>query len=101
MVKKVRMSIKALSAGALLYQGCAGSGIRYPVKFRHPALSGIRYKFAGYLPDSTVTYFVTIMKRKSLLGVCETRTIFTSPIVKHEQLLSMRRITTKLRHIFS
>jgi hypothetical protein len=26
----------------------------------------IRYKFAGYLPDSTVRYFVTIMK---LLGV--------------------------------
>ena len=34
------------------------TGIRYPVKFRHPALSGIRYKFAGYLPDSTVRYFL-------------------------------------------
>jgi hypothetical protein len=45
------------------------TGIRYPVKFRHPALSGIRYKFAGYLPDSTVIYFLTTMKRKSLLGV--------------------------------
>jgi hypothetical protein len=45
------------------------TGIRYPVKFRHPALSGIRYKFAGYLPDSTVRYFFTTMKRKSLLGV--------------------------------
>jgi hypothetical protein len=45
------------------------TGIRYPVKFRHPALSGIRYKFAGYLPDSTVRYFVTTMKRKGLLGV--------------------------------
>ena len=45
------------------------TGIRYPVKFRHPALSGIRYKFAGYLSDSTVRYFFTTMKRKSLLGV--------------------------------
>ena len=45
------------------------TSIRYPVKFRHPALSGIRYKFAGYLPDKTVRYFVTTMKRKSLLGV--------------------------------
>ena len=45
------------------------TGNRYPVKFRHPALSGIRYKFSGYLPDSTVRYFVTTMKRKSLLGV--------------------------------
>jgi hypothetical protein len=45
------------------------TGIRYPVKFRHPALSGIRYKFAGYLPDSTVRYFVITMKWKSLLGV--------------------------------
>ena len=45
------------------------TGIPYPVKFRHPALSGIRYKFAGYLPDSTVRYFVTTMKWKSLLGV--------------------------------
>jgi hypothetical protein len=43
------------------------TGIR--LKVRHPALSGIRYKFAGYLPDSTVRYFVTTMKRKSLLGV--------------------------------
>ena len=42
---------------------------RYLVKFRYLALSGIRYKFAGYLPDSTVRYFVTTMKRKSLLGV--------------------------------
>ena len=32
------------------------STIRYPVKCRHPALSGIRVKFAGYLPDSTVTF---------------------------------------------
>ena len=31
------------------------STIRYPVKCRHPVLSGIRVKFAGYLPDSTVT----------------------------------------------
>jgi hypothetical protein len=45
------------------------TGIRYLVKSRHPALSGIRYKFAGYLPYSTVRYFVTTMKRKSLLGV--------------------------------
>ena len=45
------------------------TGIRYPVKFRHPALYSIRYKFAGYLPDSTVRYFLTTMKRKSLLGV--------------------------------
>ena len=45
------------------------TGIRYPVKFRHPALSGIQYKFAGYLPDSTVRYFFATMKRKSLLGV--------------------------------
>jgi hypothetical protein len=46
------------------------TGIQYPVKFRHPALSGIRYKFAGYLPDSNVRYFVTTMKRKRLiLGV--------------------------------
>jgi hypothetical protein len=45
------------------------TGIRYQVKFKHPALSGIRYKFAGYLPDSTVRYFVTTLKRKSLLGV--------------------------------
>jgi hypothetical protein len=45
------------------------TGIRYPVKCRHPALSGIRYKFAGYLPDNTVRYFLTTMKRKSLLGV--------------------------------
>jgi hypothetical protein len=44
------------------------TGIRYPVKFRH-AQSGIRYKFAGYLPDNTVRYFLTTMKRKSLLGV--------------------------------
>ena len=34
------------------------STIRYPVKCRHPAPSGIRVKFAGYLPDSTVTYFL-------------------------------------------
>ena len=26
------------------------STIRYPVKYRHPALSGIRVKFAGYFP---------------------------------------------------
>ena len=45
------------------------TGTRYLVKFRHLALSGIRYKFSGYLPDSTVRYFVTTMKRKSLLGV--------------------------------
>jgi hypothetical protein len=62
------------------------TGIRYPVKFRHPALSGIRYKFAGYLPDSTVRYFLTTIKWKSLLGVYK--------------LLSVRCITTKLRHIF-
>ncbi len=43
------------------------NSIWYPVKFRHPALSGIRVKFAGYLPDSTVTYFITTIKRKSLL----------------------------------
>ena len=41
------------------------STIRYPVKCRHPALSGIRVKFAGYLPDSTVTYFVTNIKWKT------------------------------------
>jgi hypothetical protein len=29
----------------------------------------IQYKFAGYLPDSTIRYFVTTMKRKSLLGI--------------------------------
>ena len=38
------------------------STIRYPVKCRHPALSGIRVKFAGYLPDSIVTYFITNIK---------------------------------------
>jgi hypothetical protein len=53
----------------LPFRDVPDTGIRYPVKFRHPALSGIRYKFAGYLPDSTVRYFVTTMKRKSLLGV--------------------------------
>ena len=42
------------------------TSIRYPVKFGHPALSGIRVKFARYLPDSTVTYFITTIKRKSL-----------------------------------
>ena len=41
------------------------STIRYPVKCRHPALSGIRVKFAGYLPDSTVTYFITNIKWKT------------------------------------
>ena len=39
--------------------------IRYPVKFRHLALSGIRAKFAGYLLDSTVTYFITNIKWKT------------------------------------
>jgi hypothetical protein len=63
------------------------TGIRYPVKFRHPALSSIRYKFAGYLPDSTVRYFVTTMKRKSLL-------------VKHEQLLSVRSINDEITTYF-
>jgi hypothetical protein len=38
-------------------------------KNKHSALSGIRYKFAGYLPDSTVRFFTRSMKRKSLLGV--------------------------------
>ena len=42
-----------------------GSTIRYPVKCRHPALSVIRVKFAGYLPDSTVTYFITNIKWKT------------------------------------
>ena len=41
------------------------STIRYPVKCRHPALSGIRVKFAGYLSDSTVTYFITNIKWKT------------------------------------
>ena len=41
------------------------STIRYPVKCTHPALSGIRVKFAGYLPDSTVTYFITNIKWKT------------------------------------
>ena len=41
------------------------STIRYPVKCRHPALSGIRVEFAGYLPDSTVTYFITNIKWKT------------------------------------
>ncbi len=36
------------------------TGICYPVKFGHPALS-------GYLPDSTVTCFITTIKWKSLL----------------------------------
>jgi hypothetical protein len=70
------------------------TGIRYPVKFRHPALSGIQYKFAGYLPDSTVRYFVTTMKRHLKIVTWRLK------IVKHEQLLSVRCITTKLRHIF-
>ena len=35
------------------------STIRYPVKCRHQALSGIRVKFAEYLPDSTVTLLQT------------------------------------------
>jgi hypothetical protein len=65
--------------------GMCGSGYRYPVKFRHPALSGIRYKFAGYLLDSTVRYFITTMKRKSTWRL---------QIVKHEQLLSVCCITT-------
>ena len=43
------------------------TSIRYPVKFRHLALSGIRVFFAGYLLDSTVTYFITTIRRKSLL----------------------------------
>ena len=51
------------------------TGIRYAVKFRHPALSSIRVKFrhpalsgirVKYLPDSTVTYFITTIKRKKL-----------------------------------
>ena len=29
------------------------TSIRNPAKFRHPALCGIRVKFAGYLTDST------------------------------------------------
>ena len=41
------------------------STIRYPVKCRHPALSGIRVKFTGYLLDSTVTYFITNIKWKT------------------------------------
>ena len=38
------------------------STIRYPVKCRHPALSGIQVKFAGYSRDSTVTYFIRNIK---------------------------------------
>ena len=30
------------------------STVRYSVKRRHPALSGIRVKFAGYLPHSAI-----------------------------------------------
>ena len=41
------------------------STIRYPVKCRHPVLPGIRMKFAGYLPDSTVIYFITNIKWKT------------------------------------
>ena len=41
------------------------STIRYPVKCRHSALSGIQVKFAGYLPDSSVTYFITNIKWKT------------------------------------
>ena len=71
------------------------TGIRYPVKFRHMALSGIRYKFAGYLPDSTVIY------SKIFCYNHETEKFtWRLQIVKHEQLLSVRCITTKLRHIF-
>ena len=41
------------------------STIRYPVKCGHPVLSGIRVKFTGYLPDRTVTYFITNIKWKT------------------------------------
>ena len=41
------------------------STIRYPVKCRHPILSGIRVKFPGYLSNSTVTYFITNIKWKT------------------------------------
>ena len=43
------------------------STIRYPVKCRYPALSGTRVKFGGYLPDSTVTYFITNIKWKTCI----------------------------------
>jgi hypothetical protein len=55
----------------------------------------IRYKFAGYLPDSTVIY------SKIFCYNHETEKFtWCLQIVKHEQLLSVRCITTKLRHIF-
>ena len=45
------------------------TSIRNPVKFRHPSLSGVRVKFAGYLPDSTVTYFITTSNEKVCRGL--------------------------------
>ena len=45
------------------------STIRYSVKCRHPALSGIRVKFAGYLPDSTVTYLLQTSNGKLDCGL--------------------------------
>ena len=41
------------------------STIRYLVKCRHLALSGIRVKFTRYLLDSTVPYFITNIKWKT------------------------------------
>ena len=48
------------------------STIRYPVKCRHPALSGIRVKFAGYLPDSTVTFLLQTSNGKLDCGLKKT-----------------------------
>ena len=42
------------------------STIWYPVKCRHPALSGIRVKFTGYLPDSTVNILLQRSNGKRL-----------------------------------
>ena len=50
-------------------QGCAGSGYRYSVKFGHPALSGKNLPDIYRIVLLLVRYFVTTMKRKSLLGV--------------------------------
>jgi hypothetical protein len=64
----------------IIFRDVPDTGIRYPVKFRHPALSGIRYKFAGYLPDSIVKIFCYNHETEKFTWRLQ--------IVKHEQLLS-------------
>ena len=63
------------------------STIRYPVKCRDPVLSGIRVKFAGYLPDSTVNILLQTSNGRLACGLKKTNMFLVENSEINDKLL--------------